>query len=150
MKTLVGTGSPVDTGSVQVQYLDIEIQAGGNAVPSIPHDFSTAFGYVYAGTGRFGSTQQVVQQGQVFRVKDPSGKDLTVHADRNADVGFLLMAGVPLREPVVQHGPFVMSTREQVKQAFADFQQGLLCPPVCNYVLHTETGSQRKQCGRTM
>ena len=36
----------------------------------------------------------------------------------------LLLAGKPLREPVVQYGPFVMNTREEIEQALADYRDG--------------------------
>ena len=39
-------------------------------------------------------------------------------------VDFLLLAGVPLKEPVVWHGPFVMNTQEQIMQCFQDYQSG--------------------------
>jgi len=41
-------------------------------------------------------------------------------------VSLLLIAGVPLREPVVQYGPFVMNTREEIEQAIRDYQSGEL------------------------
>ncbi|EGB02545.1 hypothetical protein AURANDRAFT_35153, partial [Aureococcus anophagefferens] len=42
--------------------------------------------------------------------------------------GFLFIAGRPIGEPVVQHGPFVMNTRDQIQQCFADYQRGRLMP----------------------
>jgi quercetin 2,3-dioxygenase len=38
----------------------------------------------------------------------------------------LLLAARPLREPVVQYGPFVMNTREEIEQAMADYKNGQL------------------------
>ena len=39
---------------------------------------------------------------------------------------FILVAGRPLHEPVVQYGPFVMNTREEIEQTFADYREGRL------------------------
>ena len=39
-------------------------------------------------------------------------------------LGFLLLAGVPLREKIVWHGPFVMNTQAQIRQCFTDYQTG--------------------------
>lgn len=42
-------------------------------------------------------------------------------------VHFVMCSGTPLHEPVVQHGPFVMNTAEQIQQAREDYANGTLC-----------------------
>lgn len=53
---------------------------------------------------------------------DNEGTDFTVEADEDALV--LVLSGTPLNEPIVAHGPFVMNTKEELAQAFQDFQEG--------------------------
>ena len=88
-----------------------------------------ALAYVMAGHGTVGVEATPVQTGQLA-VFGP-GSALTVAAGRfqegrspNLDV--LLLGGRPIREPVAWMGPFVMNTREEVIQAFADYQAGRL------------------------
>jgi hypothetical protein len=45
---------------------------------------------------------------------------------RNKPVRFLLLAAMPLKEPVVQSGPFVMNSKEEIEQAFRDYRDGVL------------------------
>lgn len=52
------------------------------------------------------------------------GESLVVHADQPARM--LLLAGAPLNEPVVQYGPFVMNTVEEINQAITDYRNGTL------------------------
>jgi hypothetical protein len=40
------------------------------------------------------------------------------------DSRLILVAGAPLREPIAQHGPFVMNSREQIEQAVEDYHAG--------------------------
>jgi redox-sensitive bicupin YhaK (pirin superfamily) len=47
-----------------------------------------------------------------------------LHSDQGARV--LLLAGKPLNEPIVQYGPFVMNSREEIEQALRDYRDGVL------------------------
>ena len=49
---------------------------------------------------------------------------LAVSAQASAPLNVLLIAGVPLKEPVVRYGPFVMNTEEEIYQAIRDFNSG--------------------------
>jgi redox-sensitive bicupin YhaK (pirin superfamily) len=48
-------------------------------------------------------------------------------------VGALFIAGRPIGEPIVQHGPFVMTTREEIMQCFNDYQRGEICQKQLSY-----------------
>lgn len=148
MKTLVGDGSPVETGDVRVQYVDYMLAVGGEVGHVIPPNFSTAFVYVYSGAGSCGSTKQKARKGEVMRVIDGPGQELRLSADQNSELGVLLIIGMPLKEKIVQHGPFVMNTKAQLQQAFQEFQSGRLCSRTCDYVLHKAGASERTQCTR--
>ena len=56
------------------------------------------------------------------------GKGSCISATTESEGGmrFLLIAGKPIGEPIVQYGPFVMNTQEQIEEAFRDHQRGLL------------------------
>ena len=47
---------------------------------------------------------------------------MTIEAETDATV--LVLSGEPIDEPVAMHGPFVMNTRDEIRQAMADFQSG--------------------------
>jgi len=51
--------------------------------------------------------------------------DVQVKAGKDG-ARFILLAGKPIGEPVVQYGPFVMNTREEIDQAIRDYQDGTL------------------------
>ena len=85
--------------------------------------------YVLAGQGTVGAEARPVQTGQLA-VFGP-GDALTIEAagvqeSRSPNLDVLVLGGRPIREPVAWMGPFVMNTREEVIQAFADYQSGRL------------------------
>ena len=54
------------------------------------------------------------------------GDTITLEASAHEPLDVILMGGQPIGEPVEQYGPFVMNTREQLQQAFDDYQRGRL------------------------
>jgi redox-sensitive bicupin YhaK (pirin superfamily) len=94
----------------------------------IPWDRSfNALCYVLSGSGQVGAEARPIRTGQTAVLVD--GDSVRLRADdvqesRSPALDVFVIGGVPLREPVVQHGPFVMSTKAEIMEAFEDFQRG--------------------------
>jgi hypothetical protein len=121
--TSQGTRGPVVQPLTEPLYLDVRVPAGGEFTERLP-DTHNAFVYVIQGPvtasdadGRAVHLVRddlgVLARGDVVRVE--SGNDAT---------RFLIVAGRPLNEPVARGGPFVMNTRDEIQQAFEDYNQG--------------------------
>ncbi len=80
-----------------------------------------AFIYVYRGSVNVGDTEVGVQRMGILN-NAPDADGVTLSAEEDAHL--ILIAGKPLGEPIVQYGPFVMNTQEQIQQALADFGSG--------------------------
>jgi quercetin 2,3-dioxygenase len=85
--------------------------------------------YVLGGTGSVGVEGRPVRTGQLAVFGD--GGSITVGADavqdsRTPSLDVLILGGRPIREPVYAYGPFVMNTRDEVAEAFEDYQAGRL------------------------
>ena len=120
----VVTDGVVTGHTTDPQYLDVELPNGSPFHYYIRDDYS-AFLYLYEGAllvGAPGAARPL--KTQCAGVLSP-GDQITVTAD-GAPARFLLIAGKPIKEPVVQYGPFVMNTREEVEQAVRDYQSGTL------------------------
>ncbi|MEP6853155.1 MAG: pirin family protein [bacterium] len=93
-----------------------------------PAEFNSLV-YVLAGDGYVGAENRPIRSGQLAVLG--AGDRLTVRAadaqdSRHPALEVLLLGGQPIREPVVQYGPFVMNTRSQLEDAIRDYQAGRL------------------------
>lgn len=91
-------------------------------------DFN-ALVYVLAGNATAGSDRRPLRTGQLAVLG--AGEVVEVGASAGAQSGapnaeLLLLGGLPIREPVVHYGPFVMNTKQEILQALEDFQAGRL------------------------
>lgn len=115
-----------ETGPIKMRnpglLLDIRLSKGSNFTQHVPKEWN-GFAYVYEGRGQISGTAVKPQQAVVLG----EGDHLTAATDEG--LRFLLVAGKPIGEPIVQHGPFVMNTREEIQQAFEDYQSGKLQRP---------------------
>jgi hypothetical protein len=124
---VAGIAGPILQPATDPTYLDLAIEPGAQFVQSLPPDYA-AFLYVFEGALQVGADPgaspvrthelAVLSEGAEIRLKG-----VTAGADGKS-ARAILVAGRPLREPVAKYGPFVMNTREELQQAFSDFQNG--------------------------
>ena len=115
-----GVRGPVDSGATEPLYLDVGLEAAGRFSALIPEDH-VAFAYVYDGSVEFGSDERKIARGELAVLGD--GSSIVVRS-AGGTARFILLAGRPLREPIVKYGPFVMNTANEIRQAVMDYQAG--------------------------
>ena len=102
-----------------MSLLDIRLAAGASATQEMaPAD--RAFLYVMEGEAQIGD--RAVRAGEVAWFEPGEGDVIAIAA--TAEFRALLFAGAPIDEPIFAYGPFVMTTREEIVQAFQDYQAG--------------------------
>jgi redox-sensitive bicupin YhaK (pirin superfamily) len=105
-------------------YLHYRIDPGGVATQKVPGAYN-AFAYIVEGVGLFGAEGERALDGQmVMFAQDGDEVRIENPSDAKTTLEVLLIAGVPLNEPVERYGPFVMNTKAEIRQAFEDYQQG--------------------------
>ena len=139
-----GKRGPVDGIAADPQYLDIFVPAG--VKKTLPIDtYRRAFAYVFEGQGAFadasaptGVLLEKEVMGEELNIRDMSGDrtlirfgtgdEITVQAGEEG-VRFLLISGAPIQEPVAWHGPIVMNTQDEIRQAMSDLRNGTFIKP---------------------
>ncbi len=115
---------PIQELATDPLYADVELAAGCAFTQPVP-DERNAFIYVFEGSVQVGTAASAHTLATHSAGVFGPGDVVEVRAGA-AGARFLLLAGSPLGEPVVQHGPFVMNTREEIEQAIRDYQSGEL------------------------
>lgn len=118
--SLGGATGPVSAVATDPTYLDVTLPANSRFSYPVPAGH-TAFAYVFEGEVGFGEAATAVRETHLAVLSEGTH----VLASAGATPGrFILLAGRPLKEPIVQYGPFVMNTPDEIRQAITDFQAG--------------------------
>lgn len=104
----------------ELLYLDVALPAGAAIELPVP-DAHAVFAYVFEGDAETAAIALPAHSLVVFGDGDALRIDAGTDGAR-----FIVVAGRPLGEPVARQGPFVMNTREEIEQAFADYRDGRL------------------------
>jgi hypothetical protein len=116
--TAEDVAGPVTEIAAEPLYLDAELAPGSEFNQEIPPDDSV-LAYVFEGEGLFG--EQTIAA--VRMIQFGAGDRIRVRTE-NSSVRFMLMAGLPFKEPIAPYGPFVMNTRAEIEQALQDLRNG--------------------------
>ena len=103
-----------------VNMFNAHLEAGGKSEFEFPASFNTCL-VVVEGEIRINGSEESVPLDH-FVLFENEGETFQIEATENSKI--LILSGEPIREPIAAHGPFVMNTRQEILQAFQDFEEG--------------------------
>jgi hypothetical protein len=115
---VAGAAGPVEGIATAPVYVDVEVPAGSEYGLSVPSEHN-GFVYVFEGRGVVGG--EAMGSSELGVLADGDSVGLTTD---DSPMRALVVAARPLDEPMARYGPFVMNTREEIHQAFADYKAG--------------------------
>jgi redox-sensitive bicupin YhaK (pirin superfamily) len=115
-----GVAGAMQRSATEPLYLDLHFEKGASFAQALPAAHN-AFVYVYRGALAIGGQALPAQRMAILKNE---GDGVVLAAAGEAPARALLVAGRPLGEPIVQYGPFVMNTQQQIADAVEDYRAG--------------------------
>jgi redox-sensitive bicupin YhaK (pirin superfamily) len=112
----LGLQSSIDT-MVPIEYIHVKMDENSTLEKEIEGSLNAM---IYVFGGEIIVQNKVVKDGELALLSE--GERIVIQS--NIPSQFLILAGPELNEPIARHGPFVMNTREEIQQAFIDYQNG--------------------------
>ncbi len=109
--------APIVDDNTNVSYFDIQLKPGKRFSHTLPEE-NNSFLYVFEGDGKLNSQNVPLNTFVALGAEDNTPEFIA--GEQGAR--FLIVSGKPINEPIVQYGPFVMNTREEIDEAMRDFQ----------------------------
>ncbi len=117
VRALIETRTPI-------MYVHFTLQPKSEIEQQVPAEYN-AFAYVVNGQGLFGSNRNSGARGQVVIFSNAGGDTVSIkNKSDDSPLDVLLIAGIPLNEPVARYGPFVMNESHEIEQAIEDYSSG--------------------------
>ena len=139
-----GQKGPVDGIAADPLYLDVSVPAGKTKRLKVD-TYRNSFAYIFEGSASFadasaptGVLLEKEIMGEELNIRDLSGNRTLVRFSSGDEISvtagpqgvrFLLVAGAPIQEPVAWHGPIVMNTQAELRQAFTELNNGTFIKP---------------------
>ncbi|DBA05409.1 TPA: hypothetical protein N0F65_007571, partial [Lagenidium giganteum] len=114
-----GQKGPIQTEAA-VTYVHFILKAGAKLDYAIPAGHNAML-YALTGAGSYLGKALTAHEAVVL---EQDGEGVTVQASDKEGFEFIAISGQPLNEPVIQYGPFVMTTEEEIHETINDFQRG--------------------------
>jgi len=118
----LGARAVIDT-LTPIVYQDWSLEPGADVTLPLSAE-QRALVYVFDGAVELGDAATTAGDGQLALLSDGDHVRLRAARGGSKTARLLLLAGAPLNEPVARYGPFVMNTKEELEQAFRDYQSG--------------------------
>ncbi len=118
----LGARAVIDTHT-PIILQDWTVEPEGEVTTAVPADHRVLV-YVFHGAARLGDQGTLVKDGQLAVLEAGDVVRLRAAEGASEPARMLLFGGVPIKEPIVQYGPFVMNDEREIRQAIADFQSG--------------------------